>query len=90
MTQAFRSKAVLDLEAQERQIALVRAQGVGDGVIVSAAELEAFIEITRGAEQLMARFEDAHQRGETFPLDVAIGAGRLGDKLTQYKGNKAR
>lgn len=36
----------------KRQIALVKAQGVGDGVIVSTMELEALIEIAEAAEIL--------------------------------------
>lgn len=39
-----------DLNSMKRQIALVKAQGVGDGVIVSTMELEALIAVAEAAD----------------------------------------
>lgn len=37
--------------------------------------------VVGAAQRLIDRLEDAHKRGETFPLDVAVGAARLQDAL---------
>jgi hypothetical protein len=46
-------------------------QSAGDGVV-------------EAARRLMDRLNAAHERGETFPLDVSMGAARLADALTGF------
>lgn len=55
------------------------------GIILMVGELEALLEIVASGERVIERCYEAHKRGETFPMDVALGVGRLETALTQLK-----
>lgn len=43
------------------------------------------LQIAKDANRLIERIEAAHERGETFPLDVALAAARLSISLKENR-----